>query len=168
MAVLRIAKMGNPVLLQKSAPVEDPTAPEIARLAQDMQDTIEDVGASGLAAGPLHPGVRPAYRDGVFAVGNAAAEAHPVVGEGIAMALGSAALLCERLAPALASADFARRERRVAQSYGHALRRLFALRLWMSARLAALAMLPSASGWAARLVEPAPGLLAIAARLSGK
>ena len=50
MAVLRIAKMGNPVLLQKSAPVEDPTAPEIARLAQDMQDTIEDIGASGLAA----------------------------------------------------------------------------------------------------------------------
>jgi peptide deformylase len=50
MAVLRIAKMGNPVLLQKAAPVADPRAPEIARLAQDMQDTIEDIGASGLAA----------------------------------------------------------------------------------------------------------------------
>ena len=50
MAVLRIAKMGNPVLLQKAVPVEDPRAPEIARLAQDMQDTIEDIGASGLAA----------------------------------------------------------------------------------------------------------------------
>ena len=50
MAVLRIAKMGNPTLLQKAAPVEDPTAPEIRRLAADMQDTIEDIGASGLAA----------------------------------------------------------------------------------------------------------------------
>ena len=50
MAILRIAKMGNPVLLRKSAPVEEPTAPEIARLARDMQDTIEDIGASGLAA----------------------------------------------------------------------------------------------------------------------
>src|SRR5687768_17763732 len=50
MAVLRIAKMGNPVLLQKAAPVEDPSAPEIRRLAADMQDTIEDIGASGLAA----------------------------------------------------------------------------------------------------------------------
>lgn len=50
MAVLRIAKMGNPVLVQKAAPVEDPTAPEIAQLARDMQDTIEDIGASGLAA----------------------------------------------------------------------------------------------------------------------
>ena len=50
MAVLRIARMGNPVLLQPSAPVADPTAPEIRKLAQDMQDTIDDIGASGLAA----------------------------------------------------------------------------------------------------------------------
>src|SRR4029079_12735532 len=50
MAVLRIAKMGNPVLLQKAAPVEDPSAPEIRRLAADMQETLEDIGASGLAA----------------------------------------------------------------------------------------------------------------------
>ena len=50
MAVLRIAKMGNPVLLQKAAPVADPTTPEIRRLAADMQETLEDIGASGLAA----------------------------------------------------------------------------------------------------------------------
>jgi peptide deformylase len=50
MAVLRIAKMGNPVLLQKAAPVADPTAPEIRELAADMQETLEDIGASGLAA----------------------------------------------------------------------------------------------------------------------
>ena len=50
MAILRIARMGNPVLLEKAAPVADPTAPEIAALARDMQDTIEDIGASGLAA----------------------------------------------------------------------------------------------------------------------
>jgi peptide deformylase len=50
MAVLRIAKMGNPVLMQKAAPVADPTAPEIRRLAADMQETLEDIGASGLAA----------------------------------------------------------------------------------------------------------------------
>jgi len=50
MAVLRIAKMGNPVLLKKAAPVPDPTVPEIRRLAADMQETLEDIGASGLAA----------------------------------------------------------------------------------------------------------------------
>src|SRR5688500_10130496 len=42
--------MGNPVLMQKAAPVEDPSAPEIRRLAADMQETLEDIGASGLAA----------------------------------------------------------------------------------------------------------------------
>ncbi len=50
MAVLRIAKMGNPVLLRKAEPVADPSAPEIRRLAADMQETLEDIGASGLAA----------------------------------------------------------------------------------------------------------------------
>ena len=50
MAVLRIAKMGNPVLMRKAAPVADPTAPEIRDLAADMQETLEDIGASGLAA----------------------------------------------------------------------------------------------------------------------
>lgn len=121
-----------------------------------------------LAAGPLQPGRRPAYRDGVFAAGNAAAEAHPVVGEGIAMALGSAALLCERLAPALRSPDFPARERQVARSYSRAWQARFSLRRWTSAGLARLAMLPSAPEWARRVLEPAPGLLALAARLSGK
>src|SRR5438132_47774 len=35
MAVLRIAKMGNPVLLRKAEPVADATAPEIRQLAAD-------------------------------------------------------------------------------------------------------------------------------------
>lgn len=50
MAVLRIARMGNPVLAQVAAPVADPSAPEIRRLAADMIETLEDIGASGLAA----------------------------------------------------------------------------------------------------------------------
>ena len=50
MAVLRIAKMGNPVLLRKAAPVPDPRSPQIRKLAEDMQETLEDIGASGLAA----------------------------------------------------------------------------------------------------------------------
>ena len=50
MAVLRIAKMGNPTLQKVAKPVADPTTPEVATLAQDMLDTLEDIGASGLAA----------------------------------------------------------------------------------------------------------------------
>ena len=48
MAVLKILKMGHPILRQKSAPVSNFNA--IKKLVKDMQDTIEFVGASGLAA----------------------------------------------------------------------------------------------------------------------
>ena len=120
-----------------------------------------------LAAGPLHPGRRPVYRDGLFAVGNAAGEAHPIVGEGIAMALGSARLLCNSLSSSLKRDLSPHDEREIASRYSRAWQREFSLRLWTSASLARLAMLPSASDWA-RLLGPAPGLLALAARLSGK
>jgi flavin-dependent dehydrogenase len=113
-----------------------------------------------LAAGPLRPGWRPLYRDGVFALGNAAGEAHPVVGEGIAMAMHSAALLCKALG---AHAD----PRRAAREYARLWHRRFALRLWASARFAALAMRPAA-GFSARVLGRAPHLLTAAALLSGK
>jgi hypothetical protein len=58
-----------------------------------------------------------------------------------------------------------RREVRLPR-YASLWRRTFALRLWTAQRLAALAMLPSAAAWAERV--PAPRLLALAARLSGK
>ena len=50
MAILKIAKMGHPVLRRVAASVDDPTDPEIARLAAEMRETLEEIGASGLAA----------------------------------------------------------------------------------------------------------------------
>ena len=50
MAVMRIAKMGNPALKMVAEPVTNPSAPRIEALARDMQATLEDIGASGLAA----------------------------------------------------------------------------------------------------------------------
>jgi peptide deformylase len=50
MAILKIAKMGHPVLRRVAARVEDPSDSEIVRLAADMRETLEDIGASGLAA----------------------------------------------------------------------------------------------------------------------
>lgn len=50
MAILTIAKMGHPVLRRIAKKVEDPTDPAIAALAQDMRETLEEIGASGLAA----------------------------------------------------------------------------------------------------------------------
>ena len=50
-----------------------------------------------LAAGPIRPGMRLLDRGGIFPVGNAAGEAHPVIAEGISIAMQSAWLLARRL-----------------------------------------------------------------------
>lgn len=50
MALLKIARMGNPILKKIAEPVADPTDPQIAKLAADMKETLEDIGGNGLAA----------------------------------------------------------------------------------------------------------------------
>jgi len=58
MAVLSVARMGHPILLKPAEPIADPTAPEIARLATDMRETIEDCGANGIAGPQVYAGLR--------------------------------------------------------------------------------------------------------------
>jgi len=58
MALLKIARMGHPVLIAPAASVEDPTAPEIRRLVADMAETMEDASGLGLAAPQVHVGLR--------------------------------------------------------------------------------------------------------------
>lgn len=54
MALLKIARMGLPVLTQVCEPVSDPGAPEIRRLVADMIETMEDAPGVGLAAPQVH------------------------------------------------------------------------------------------------------------------
>jgi peptide deformylase len=54
MALLKIARMGNPILRQRAAAIEDPTAPWVRRLADDMIETMHDAGGTGLAAPQVH------------------------------------------------------------------------------------------------------------------
>jgi peptide deformylase len=58
MAILKIARMGHPVLAMKAAPVVDPTAPEIRRLVADMVETMTDANGAGLAAPQVHVPLR--------------------------------------------------------------------------------------------------------------
>jgi len=56
MAILKIARMGHPVLLRECEPVTDPGAPDIRRLVADMMETMEDAPGVGLAAPQVyHP-----------------------------------------------------------------------------------------------------------------
>ena len=58
MAILKIARMGHPVLLQECKPVADPGAPAIRRLVADMLETMEDAPGVGLAAPQVHVPLR--------------------------------------------------------------------------------------------------------------
>lgn len=58
MAILKIARMGHPVLLQNCEPVADPGAPDIRRLVTDMFETMEDASGAGLAAPQVHVPLR--------------------------------------------------------------------------------------------------------------
>jgi len=54
MAILKIARMGHPILRRPAEAVDDPTAPEIARLIADMIETMADAPGIGLAAPQVH------------------------------------------------------------------------------------------------------------------
>lgn len=54
MAILKIARMGHPVLRRIADPVKDPTAPQIRQLVLDMIDTMADADGVGLAAPQVH------------------------------------------------------------------------------------------------------------------
>jgi flavin-dependent dehydrogenase len=124
--------------------------------------------ATWLASGPIRPGTRPAAQGGIFAVGNAAGEAHPVIAEGISMALQSAFLLAAELI------RWGRQGRprsalpAVGQAYAAAWRRRFALRLRTSAAVAHWAMRPGAYAPTLPLLHCFPGILTLGARLAGK
>ena len=64
MALLKIARMGHPVLRARAAPVTDPTASWVRGLVADMVETMEDAGGTGIAA----PQVYQSHRVVVFRV----------------------------------------------------------------------------------------------------
>lgn len=54
MAILKIARMGHPILRMRANEVPDPSAPEVARLVSAMVETMEDADGTGLAAPQVH------------------------------------------------------------------------------------------------------------------
>ena len=58
MAILKIARMGHPVLTTLARPVADPRHPEIRKLVNDMVETMMDANGAGLAAPQVHVPLR--------------------------------------------------------------------------------------------------------------
>jgi 2-polyprenyl-6-methoxyphenol hydroxylase-like FAD-dependent oxidoreductase len=124
---------------------------------------------SWLSVGPIRPGIRlGTQRSGAFLVGNAAGESHPIIGEGISMALQSAWLLAERLAPHRKRGADPDLQRAIHADYATAWRRQFASRIRMAALFAHVAMRPALMGSLLPVLQRYPQLLTQAAQWSGK
>ena len=130
----------------------------ILETTRGAREALQNARLAGglLSTGPIHPGIRTRQADGVFFTGNIAGEAHPVIAEGISMAIQSSALLAQLLVT--------HRGERFASEW----RRRFAPRLYAAAAFANLAMRRPTRAAALALVRAVPGLLGAGARLSGK
>ena len=58
MTLLKIARMGQPVLLNRAEAIADPTAREVRALVENMVETMEDANGVGLAAPQVYQGRR--------------------------------------------------------------------------------------------------------------
>jgi flavin-dependent dehydrogenase len=143
----------------------------IRQSCHGVENALRDAHLDGaiLSAGPIRPGIRPRYRDGIFYVGNSAGEAHPVIAEGISMAMQSAWLLCRRLAP---RRDDIRTDgagaSQIGHAYAHDWQRLFALRIDAASLFAHAAMRPLATAILRPLITRIPRILTLGAAFSGK
>ncbi len=119
-----------------------------------------------LAVGPLRTGAHAQSPPGVFKVGNAACESHPLIGEGIHLALQSAAILSRHWDALCEGAPRARSA--ALRNYQREWRRCSAARMRRAALLAHLAMHPTFSRPVSAVLRMRPALISLAARLAGK
>jgi acyl carrier protein len=121
-----------------------------------------------MSVGPIRPGKRLSAPLGVFRIGNAAGESHPLIGEGIGMALQSAKLLTGELTLRSAANWDAGLAAGMQRRYARAWNRHFAPRLRVASVYAQVAMHPTLAASANALLRHWPRILTHAARIAGK
>ncbi|RWC35631.1 NAD(P)/FAD-dependent oxidoreductase [Mesorhizobium sp.] len=162
----RLRKQSGPNQ-QSHLSAADAVCRHLMESCRGVRDALESAHADGswLAAGPIRPGIRSCYERDIFRVGNAAGESHPVVAEGISMALQSGWLLaCE-----LACAPGGRAGREAAaRRYEAAWKSLFSTRIYAAAALAGIAVTPGSATLMTAIIRNFPQALTLGAQLSGK
>jgi flavin-dependent dehydrogenase len=148
--------------LYGSPSAADATLRHIRATVQAVEDVLGNASEpeERLAAGPIRPGIRVRSQPGLFKVGNAAGEAHPVIAEGISMAIQGGYLLAQVLTSVEAAA--------ANDAYERAWRTAFANRIAFARTVAALAMRPAGIALMTQAVKSLPHLLTLGASLSGK
>ncbi|KAA0911183.1 NAD(P)/FAD-dependent oxidoreductase [Pusillimonas sp. ANT_WB101] len=145
----------------------------LKRECRGVEDALLGAMRQGtwMASGPLAPGIRLKSEETVFRIGNAAGEAHPIIGEGMSMALQSAWLLCEKLMQAgqtNAASVSTTWQRAVCNDYAAQWRKKFVPRMRLASTFAYVAMRPATS---AALLIPLtrwPSLITLGAIWAGK
>jgi hypothetical protein len=193
LSALQRARRANPGL-----PAGEVVQAYLQQHCQGVADALRGARRSGewLSVGPIRPGLAAAAAAEAaaaaaaaptagalapFRIGNAAGEAHPLIGEGISMALQSAWLLSTLLMehPQVRGSGIGsgcdgsgrtalEAQRSVHERYRAQWRRQFLGRMRLAATLAQLAMHPRAARGLLPLLRRAPGLLTQGARWSGK
>jgi flavin-dependent dehydrogenase len=121
-----------------------------------------------LSAGPIRPGVRVDAAAEWFRVGNAAGESHPLIGEGISMALQSAFLLAAHLLARPVRLIDGPSSDAINHRYAAAWRSAFVPRLRFARAYAHAAMHPTLSAPLHVVLRQWPALLTQAAQWAGK
>ena len=144
----------------------------LKRECKGVRDALQiaSIEGSWLAAGPLNLGNRLHSTDTVFRIGNAAGEIHPIIGEGMSMALQSAWLLVSQLLKAnggtkVLSANW---QRNVQSHYVRQWQQHFKPRLRVATAFAHLAMHPAYSKPCMLMAHMWPEILTQGAKWAGK
>jgi flavin-dependent dehydrogenase len=148
------------------AAIEDYLRRSCHGIAEALRDAQRD--GAWLSVGPIRPGVRIDSADSFLRIGNAAGETHPLIGEGIGMALQSAALLAVHLGRKPTVAYDWKDFDRIQRTYAAAWRRQFTMRLRIAQLYAQIAMNPVLSPAALGILTHLPRVLTFAARMAGK
>ncbi len=135
-------------------------------IAQALAGTRQEI--AWLSVGPIRPGIRVDSCEDLFRVGNAAGETHPLIGEGINMALQSARLAAAHVSRLLPSTIDTAALHAANRAYAAGWRDEFGARLRFARWYAHMAMRPTLSNPVNRLLQATPSLMTYAARLAGK
>ncbi|KKC32887.1 NAD(P)/FAD-dependent oxidoreductase [Devosia psychrophila] len=160
---LALARQASPNISAAEA-----TYNHILRSCPGVAEALHGAELAGpwLAAGPIRPGIRAAYDNDVFRVGNIAGESHPIIAEGIAMALQSGWILAAQLERHEHWGISARTA--AGKSYGAAWRNQFEMRIQLAAILSSVAASSSGAKLMQAVIGRFPASLSFGAALSGK
>ncbi|HEX3097034.1 MAG TPA: FAD-dependent oxidoreductase [Usitatibacter sp.] len=148
---------------RRGTPAGDAVLAHASASARALREALAGARREGpwLATGPIRPGIRKQPGAGLFRVGNAAGEAHPLVAEGIGMAIQSGWLLAETVGAHRRLLDEAELDA-IGRAYERRWRAHFAPRVrashafaWATGRAlhaatAAVTLVPAILAWGAR------------------